>query len=110
MRASCGLVFPSMIEGFGFPLVEAMAAGCPVVTSNIPVTREIVEDAAEIVDPQRADLLARAMARLQQDADHRADLRARGNALAQRYQWRTCAADTIRVYRRLVGEPARSLP
>lgn len=100
LRTARALVFPSLIEGFGFPLVEAMAAGCPVVTSSIPVIEEVVGDAALRVPPTDAAALADAMTRVLGDAALRASLRERGKERAGRFQWQQAAQATLEAYRK----------
>ncbi|MCU0563258.1 MAG: glycosyltransferase family 4 protein [Desulfobacterales bacterium] len=97
------LVFPSLIEGFGLPLVEAMALGCPVVTSAIPVVREIVGDAAVCVNPARPAAIAAAIERVLGDLKLRRRLTALGRDRAQRFTWKACAEGTAAVYRDLLG-------
>lgn len=102
MRTARALVFPSLIEGFGFPAVEAMAAGCPVVTSDIPVIREIVGDAALLASPTSHEALAQAITRVVEDRELREELRQRGLAQAARLRWDDTAGKTLEVYRRLL--------
>lgn len=102
MRSALALVFPSLIEGYGFPLVEAMATGCPVLTSNIPVVLEIVGEAALSVDPLRDDLMAEIMERLLLDQNLRNKLRQAGAIQVEKFQWSTCAKKTLDVYERLL--------
>jgi glycosyltransferase involved in cell wall biosynthesis len=96
--ATC-LAYPSLYEGFGLPPLEAMAAGVPVVTTDLAVLLEVTGDAAEHVPVADADALAEALVRLVDDEDRRADLRRRGRARAARYSWDRCAegiADLLR--------------
>ncbi|MBM4320037.1 MAG: glycosyltransferase family 4 protein [Deltaproteobacteria bacterium] len=106
-RGARALVFPSFIEGFGFPLVEAMAAGCPVVTSDIPVIREIVGEAALCADPASPAAIASAIEQVLGDAALRRQLRLAGRERASRFTWAACAARTAAVHRRLLEADGR---
>jgi len=75
--AAGALVFPSLYEGGGIPVLEAMACGCPVAASNIPTTREFAGDAVLMFDPGKADSICEAMRDLQQDEERRSSLRER---------------------------------
>jgi glycosyltransferase involved in cell wall biosynthesis len=89
-RALC-LVFPSRVEGFGLPAVEAMARGCAVVVSKLPVLAEVCGDAALCADPDDVDGWLGAIGRLRDDRGLRAEWQARGRAWAARYTWRAVA-------------------
>ena len=89
------LVFPSLAEGFGIPPLEAMACGCPVLTSAIPALLETVGDAALTVDPLNVDAIAEGIHRLIVDDALRATLRARGLCRAKEFSWDRTAADTL---------------
>ena len=97
-------VFPSLYEGFGLPLVEAMACGAPVVTSNVSSMPEVAGDAAVLVDPRDVDSLAAAIARVLRDEALRRRLRDAGIARARRFSWETTARLTLDVYAALVRE------
>jgi glycosyltransferase involved in cell wall biosynthesis len=96
------LVFPSIVEGFGLPPLEAMACGTPVVCSNAASLPEVVGDAALLVDPTDVDGLATAMERVLTDADLAADLRERGLARAAGFTWARTARETVGVYERVL--------
>src|SRR5919204_6833381 len=84
-RGALALVYPSLLEGFGLPILEAMACGTPVITANRSSMPEVAGGAAELVDPEDTDALAAAMARLSRDAARREELRRRGLARARQF-------------------------
>lgn len=81
------LVFPSLVEGFGMPIIEAMQCGTPVVTSNISCLPEIAGGAAELVDPKNADAVAEAVKRVLSEGRLRNDLIAKGLERARDFSW-----------------------
>lgn len=93
--------FPSLDEGFGMPVLDAMARGVPVLTSNGSALREISGDAALLVDPTDTSAIAEALGRLTSDAALRAELRAKGLAHAQTFSWKAAVEKTWAVYREL---------
>jgi len=86
-QQAIALVFPSLWEGFGFPVLEAMACGTAVITSNCSSLPEVAGDATLLVDPTDIQALARAMAQLWQDAALRETLQHRGLARSQQFSW-----------------------
>lgn len=84
--AATAFVFPSLFEGAGLPLMEALACGCPCVASNIPTTREFAGDAAPTFDPLDVASIARGMAALEESAELRGTLRAAGLARAAAFR------------------------
>lgn len=92
--AATVFAYPSLYEGFGFPVAQAMAAGVPVVTSNVSSLPEVAGDSALLVDPGSLQELRDALVRLLTSPGLRADLTARGIARAQRFRWETCAAQS----------------
>lgn len=97
-RLASLFVFPSLFEGFGFPPLEAMASGTPVITSNVSSLPEVVGDAAILVDPLDPAAIAAAMARVLSETTLRRDLIARGYARARTFSWPEAAARTREVY------------
>ena len=102
MSSAAALVAPSLDEGFGLPVVEAMAVGLPVITSRSGAQAEIAGDAALIVDPRDPDAIASAMRALSGGAAAAADLRTRGLARAATYSWTRTARETLAVYHSVV--------
>lgn len=89
-------VFPSLFEGFGIPLLEAMATGTPVCAANVSSIPEVVGDAALLFDPLNTDDIARQLQRLLQDGRLRQELIVRGRRQAQRFSWEEAASGVLR--------------
>jgi glycosyltransferase involved in cell wall biosynthesis len=91
--------YPSLYEGFGLPVLEAMAAGTPVLTSNVSSLPEVAGDAAVLVDPHDEESIAQALGRLLGDSGLRNDLARRGRERERDFTWARVARATLEVYR-----------
>jgi glycosyltransferase involved in cell wall biosynthesis len=104
ISGAAAFVFPSLYEGFGLPVVEAMQCGTPVICSNTSSLPEVAGDAALLIDPLDVDALAEAMARLVVNAALRQALVERGYIQAQRFSWQACATRVLTVLERVAGQ------
>jgi len=95
--ASC-FVFPSLYEGFGIPIIEAMAAETPVVCSDIPVLREIGQDAALFCEAKNSREFAENISKILTDENLRNDLIEKGKKIAQNFTWQKTAEKTLEIY------------
>ena len=102
-RAADVFVYPSFNETFGLPLLEAMACGTPVMTSNVSSMPEVASDAALLVDPYDVDALARGIARLLSDQALRDTLVARGFTRARQFSWAESVAAIHEAYMDVLG-------
>jgi glycosyltransferase involved in cell wall biosynthesis len=90
-------VFPSFYEGFGIPVLEAMATGTPTVISDIEAHREIAGEAAYFVDPLKPEEIAAGIFRVLNDESLKEELKIRGLAQVQKFSWEKCARETLQV-------------
>ena len=95
------LVFPSLYEGFGLPVLEAMACETPVITSNTSSIPEIGGDAARYFDPGSVEGITAAIRDVVRDGSLQEEMRERGQAQAARFSWERAARETTEVYRRV---------
>jgi len=100
--SATAFVFPSLFEGFGFPLLEAMALGCPVITSNLSSMPEVAGDAAMLVDPTDVPEMAEAMSRIATDESARKELVSRGLVRSREFSWERCAGKVAEVYKDVI--------
>ena len=103
-RGALLFLYPTLYEGFGLPVLEAMACGVPVVAGDIPAVREVAGDAVERVNPRDVVALANTVRRLLDQAEHRRELAARGRARARLFSWQRAADATLSVYRAVAAE------
>lgn len=96
-------VFPSLFEGFGLPVLEAMACGTPAITSNVSSLPEVAGDAALTIAPGDARTLAEAIAQALHDTTLRQQMRERGLQQAAKFNWPTAARQTARVYEEVLN-------
>ena len=106
-HGAAALVYPSRYEGFGLPLLEAMACGTPVIAANAASIPEVVGEAALLIEPDEPRAWADAIDAVIGDTDRRQRLRAAGIVRAGRFPWAATAAATLGVYRRVASEKAR---
>lgn len=100
-RVATLLALPSLYEGFGLPVIEAMASGCPVVVSRHGALPEVVGEAGVLLDTEDEGPWADTLARLASDAEFRAGFARAGRARAEQFSWQDTARKTLDVYRRL---------
>lgn len=102
-RAARCFVLPSLIEGFGLPVLEAMRHGTPVACSDRSALAEVADDAALLFDPEDQGAVTQAVQRLLEDEGLRADLAERGRKRCAEFSWRRTATETLASYQRAIG-------
>lgn len=98
LQGAIALVFPTLYEGFGFPIIEAMHCGTPVIASTTSSLPELVDSAGLLVDPTDTDAIADAMQRYHQDTTLRQTMITRGYRQAQQFTWEKTALDTMQIF------------
>ena len=96
-------MFPSLYEGFGFPIIEAMAKGVPVITSNTSSMKEIADKSAAIVDPYNVSEIMTAAYNLLTDKRLYNKLKVKGRLLAKEFRWDKCAQETLNFYKKTIN-------
>jgi glycosyltransferase involved in cell wall biosynthesis len=97
-RGALLFIYPSLYEGFGLPILEAMGCGTPVIASHTSSMPEVAGDAAILVDPTKPQALASAMASVLGSEEQREELQRKGIARAREFSWDTVARKTLEVY------------
>jgi glycosyltransferase involved in cell wall biosynthesis len=98
LSGATAFVFPSLYEGFGFPVLEALACGVPVLCSNTSSLPEVAGDAAVLVNPLEVDSIARGLSDLMSNAELRRTLIERSHSQAQKFTWQACADSVLGVF------------
>jgi len=96
-------LYPSLYEGFGLPVLEAMACGVPVITSNISSLPEVAGDAALLVNPMNVEEIARAVETLKRDRKLREKMRKKALERAKLFSWEKAAKETLKIYEKTIG-------
>jgi len=111
LYANCfAFVFPSLFEGFGLPVLEAMTLGAPIICSNRTSLPEIAGEAAVLIDPLAAEDLAAAMHKLESGEIPRSLLQAAGREKARMFSWPCCAQRMLEIYEEVLGRPKYAGP
>lgn len=101
-RAAEAFVYPSLYEGFGFPPLEAMAEGCPVISSNASSMPEVIGNAAEFFDPSKTESITEAIEKVISSESRRRELREKGTDRIGYFPWSKCIAATEEIYRGII--------
>lgn len=102
MQQATAMVFPSLAEGFGLPVIEAFASGLPVISSNTTSIPEVAGDAALLVDPRDVGVISEAMMTLAANESVRQEMRQKGLTRATQFTWEVCAKATLNAYQKVL--------
>ncbi len=102
-------IYPSLFEGFGLPVLEALSLGAVVVTSNTTSLPEVAGDAACYVDPLREEDIVAAMVKLRRDDEYRMKLKDLAESQSRKFSWERCAAEVLDVYGEVMNRPKRGI-
>jgi glycosyltransferase involved in cell wall biosynthesis len=105
-RNALCLLYPSLAEGFGFPMLEAMTYGVPVITSNVSSMPEVAGDAALLVDPYDVKGLADAMNMILMNDDMRNIVISKGYERVKKFSWKRCAEETLGIFEKVLSSKA----
>ena len=97
-------VYPSLYEGFGLPVLEAMAAGCPVIVSNVSSLPEIVGDAAILVDPYSIYEIAQAILTVLQDMELKTHMSKKSVEQAKKFTWEEASTNFLQIFKSVLNE------
>jgi len=103
-NAAWAFAFPSTYEGFGLPVLEAMASGCPVITTRAGSLEEVADSAAYFVDPNDVDSIKKGIEEVMSDVDLRSALSKKGLSQAKKFSWEKVAKETMSVYEKILTE------
>ena len=104
LHTAHALVFPSLYEGFGLPILEAFAANLPVITSNTTAIPEVAGDAAILINPWDTQAIKQAMQIIIEAPDLRRSMQEKGQLIAKQHTWQSCAQNTLAVYKYVLGQ------
>ena len=102
-KTAFALIYPSLYEGFGLPILEAMSYGCPVISSNSSSLPEVYGDAALSFDPNNEEQLFEIINKLLKQSELRDDLIIKGFKNLKKFSWEKCAKETLDVYERVLN-------
>jgi len=103
-RLSQLFLFPSLREGFGIPIIEAMACGVPVITSNSSSMPEIAGDAACIVNPMESEAILQGILKISSDSEYKNELIRKGLVRCEQFSWDNMALQVLDVYKKMFNE------